>query len=390
MRRRSILHVDMDSFFAAVAQRDNPSLKGKPVVVSGHSIKRGVVASASYEARAYGVRSAMPLYKAKELCPQVILVPVEMGKYRHINHQIQEIWERFAPLVEPVGFDEAYLDVTGTEALLGPAEQVALAVKAAIFEETMLTASVGSGTSKLLAKVASKAAKPAGVCIIPPGDEEAWLHAKDVGVIPGVGPHTQDRLHKLGIKTIGQLAGVSQAFLLAHFGHQGVDLHAIARGRDPRPVTPGGPPKTMGGEETFDVDSSDPVHLRRVILKVVCELGYRLRKQGFAASTLSVKVRYAKTFETFERSKTLLVASDDDDEFYELAWALVENAWDGKRPLRLIGASLSNFKPNTQLSLWSSSERGSKALNEALDRLRDRFGWGAVQRGALIRRPEER
>lgn len=390
MKTRSILHVDMDAFFASVAQRDHPELRGKPVVIGGHSTQRGVVASASYEARAFGIHSAMPLYKAKELCPHVLVRPVEMEKYRAINAQLQQLWGSFAPVVEPVGFDEAYLDISGTEALLGSAEHVAHAVRVAVLRETGLSASVGGGTSKLLAKVASKAAKPAGVCVIAPGDEQAWLHPRDVAIIPGVGHRTQERMSQLGIKTVGQLAEVSLPFLTAHFGVQGADLHAIARGKDPRPVTPGGAPKRMSGEETFDFDRNDPLFLRRVILKIVCELGYRLRQHGFLAATVSVKVRYAKTFETIERSHTLTSPTDDDDAFYEAAWTLVAGAWDGRRALRLIGATLSNFGPNTQLTLFTPVKQGKPPeLNQALDRLRDRFGPNAVQRGAVVGRSRQ-
>lgn len=376
---KRILHVDMDAFFASVAQRDHPEWRGKPVIVGGHSTKRGVVASASYEARAFGVRSAMPLYKAYELCPHAIRVPVAMEKYREINRQLREIWERFAPLVEPLGFDEAYLDMTGTERLLGPLEGVAYALRDAIACETGLSASVGGGTSKLLAKVASKAAKPAGVCIVRPGEETAWLHPRDVGIIPGVGERMQERLKQLGIVTIGQLAGVSPALLTAHFGAQGADLFQVAQGKDPRPVTPAGPPKSLSGEETFDQDSADPVFLRRALLKIACEIGYRLRRHGLQAGTIATKLRYAKTFQTVDRSVTLALPTQDDEVIYATSWDLLKAGWDGKRPLRLIGASLSNFKAEGQLSFFESAS----PLTETLDRLRDRYGSGVIRRGSL-------
>lgn len=381
MRRRAILHVDMDAFFAAVAQRDHPEWRGKPVIVGGHSVKRGVVASASYEARAFGVRSAMPLYKAYELCPHAIRVPVDMAAYRRVNAQLRTLWERFAPVVEPLGFEEAYLDMTGTERLLGPMEAVAYALRDAIACETGLSASVGGGSSKLLAKVASKAAKPAGVCIVRAGEEEAWLHPREVGILPGVGERTLERLQQLGIRTIGQLTTISEPLLRAHFGLLGTDLSEMARGRDPRPVSPGGPPKSIGGEETFDRDSADPVFLRRVLLGIACDLGYRLRRHDFLAGTISAKVRYAKTFQTLERSMTLSVPTQDDARIHAAAWELLESAWDGRKPLRLIGASLSNFKPDSQLSLF---EAPASALTETLDKLRDRYGATAVRRGSLM------
>ncbi len=383
--KKQILHVDMDAFFASVAQRDRPEWRGKPVIVGGHSTKRGVVASASYEARAFGVRSAMPLYKAYELCPQAIRVPVAMEQYREINGQLRGIWERFAPVVEPVGFDEAYLDMTGTERLLGPLESVAYALRDAIACETGLSASVGGGTSKLLAKVASKAAKPAGVCLVRPGEEEAWLHPREVGIIPGVGERMQERLKQLGISTVGQLAGVSPAFLAAHFGQQGADLHQVAHGKDPRPVSPAGPPKSIGGEETFERDSADPVFLRRTLLKISCEIGYRLRKHKLLAGTISAKLRDAKTFQTLERSMTLGTPTQDDEVIYATAWELVQAGWDGRRALRLLGASLSNFRADAQLSLFEESS----PLTETLDRLKDRYGTGVIRRGSLTRPDRE-
>jgi DNA polymerase-4 len=390
MKRRSILHVDMDAFFASIAQRDNPALRGKPVIVGGHSIQRGVVASASYEARAFGVRSAMPLYKAVELCPHAVRVPVDMEAYRVANHQLRAIWGRFSPVVAPVSFDEAYLDMTGTEDLLGPAAQVAHALRAAILAETRLSCSVGGGSSKLLAKIASKAAKPAGVCVVPDGQEAAWLHPKDVSVIPGVGPKTRDRLYLLGIKTVGQLSELPLDLLMTHFGQHGADLHAIARGLDPHPVAPPGPPKSIGSEETFDADSADRAHLHRRLLRVANEIGYRLRQQELLAATITVKIRFARTFQTLERSTTLVVPTDSDATIHQTACELLRVAWDGQKPLRLIGASLSNFQPNTQLTLFGASTRQEdRRLYQAMDGLRERFGTHVIQRGTLLRRRKE-
>jgi DNA polymerase-4 len=382
MTTRSILHVDMDAFFASVAQRDHPEWRGKPVIVGGHSVKRGVVASASYEARVFGVRSAMPLYKAYELCPHAVRVPVDMEAYRRVNAQLRTVWERFAPVVEPLGFEEAYLDMTGTEQLLGAVEGVAHALRDAIARETGLSASVGGGSSKLLAKVASRAAKPSGVCIVRAGEEEVWLHPREIGVLPGVGERMQARMQQLGIRTVGQLAGISEPMLRAHFGQLGSDLLQMAHGKDPRAVNPAGAAKSIGGEETFDQDSADPVFLRRILLGIACELGYRLRRHDYLAGTISAKVRYAKTFQTVERSVTLAVPTRSDETIHETAWGLLKSAWDGQKPLRLIGASLSNFKPDAQLNLFEPS---SSALAETLDRLRDRYGAGAVRRGSLLR-----
>lgn len=382
---RVIAHVDMDAFFAAIAQLDNPWLRGQPVIVGGHSIVRGVVASASYEARQFGVKSAMPLYQAMELCPQAIRVPVAMDRYREVNAQLREVWARYSPDVEPVGFEEAYIDLTGTERLLGPPAKVARSIQEDILCTTKLTGSVGVGSSKLLAKIGSKVNKPHGICLIPAGVEEAWLYPRPVAVIPGVGPRLQQRLALFGIHTIGQLARVPLDRLTQAFGLIGADLYATARGQDPRPVSPACSPKSIGGEETFDVDSADPVFLCKILLRITGEICYRLRQHKFVAATISVKFRYSKNFETVQRSITLPVPTADDDVVYATASDLLLCHWDRLRPLRLVGTTLSNFSSNVQLSLFDNVRSIRKHnLNQALDKLRRRFGVGAIQRALLL------
>lgn len=385
---RRILHVDMDAFFASIAQRDNPQLRSKPVIVGGHNTRRGVVASASYEARAFGVRSAMPIYQALERCPHAIVVPVEMDKYREVNHQLQEIWGDFSPLVEPLGFEEAYLDLTGTERLLGPLEEIAHRLKQAIQEETGLSCSVGGATTKLLAKIASKTFKPGGVGVIPKEEELHWLHAKDIAIIPGIGPKSQERLHRLGITTVGQLAQVPLEMLVSYLGPWGAELHAISQGMDPRPITPCGPPKSLGSEQTFEEDILDPAVIRRILLATSDKLAYRLRLQRVLASTLSLKIRYGKSFVTQERSHTLVVPTDQENQIYQCACELLNKTWDQGWALRLVGIRASNLKNAAQLSLFEPE--ASNRLSTALDQLRARHGYRVVTRGALVRSPSHR
>jgi DNA polymerase-4 len=389
MAGRVIVHVDMDAFFAAIAQRDDPALRGRPVIVGGHSVNRGVVASASYEARAHGIRSAMPIHRAIELCPHAVRVPVQMETYREVHRELVVIWQSFSPLVESVAFDEAYLDLTGCERLMGPVEGVARRLRERILAVTRLSASVGAGSSKLMAKVASKAAKPAGVLIIPTGDEEAWLHPRPVSLLPGVGPRMQEKLARLGIHTVGQLAHLDWPFLEAHFGEAGLDLHRMARGHDPRPVQPGGPPKSVGGERTFERDSADPVFLRRTLLDLACDVAYRLRRYRLAARTVTVKVRDGKTFQTLERSMTLTVPTQDEDILHGRAWDLLGRAWEGQRALRLVGLSTSGLVHDGQLALFETGGReGKQALLKAIDGLRSRHGAAVVRRAACLSEKE--
>ena len=398
----AILHVDMDAFFASVAQLDHPELAGKPVIVGGHSTQRGVVASASYEARAHGVHSAMPIAQAIALCPHAICVPVAMGRYRQVNRQVRQIWDRFAPVVETAGLDEAYLDITGTEALLGPPKKVESDLRAAILAETNLSASVGGGTSKLVAKMASRACKPAGVLWIEPGTERQWLLGHDVALMPGIGPVTQKRLRAMGVDTIGDLAGFPTDILASRFGVHGVELQAAACGRDTRAVTPAGLAKSISAEETFDADSSDRDFLHRRVLDLSCDVGYRLRQAGLVAATITAKVRLGRGFETIERSVTLPAATQDDDTICRAAWDRVISAWDRSDAVRLLGVRASKLRPSLQLSLFdpAGGPAGQESrpvdgiprslpagLNEVLDAVRERFGYEAITRGALLKEP---
>lgn len=383
---RVILHVDMDAFFASVAQLDRPELQGKPVIVGGHSLRRGVVSSCSYEARAFGVRNAMPLYKAMQLCPGAIVVRVEMGRYRDMNERLREIWSRYSPLVEVASFDEAYLDLTGSRALLGEPLDVARRLQAEIRDVTGLPCTVGIGPNKLLAKVASKRGKPAGLCAVPRGEELAWLAPLRVTDLHGIGEATARRLADLGINRVGHLQAMSEAELARCLGAGSEHLVRMARGQDDRPLTPSSPAKSIGAERTFDDDLRDAERLKAILFDLVQEVAFRARRGRVLARTVSVKIRY-RDFETIERERTLPVASDDDQAFAALALELLRAHSDPARPLRLLGVRLSNFTTTGQLSLFDGPQHeAQQQLNKALDRLRERHGLYVVSRATHLAR----
>lgn len=383
---RAVLHVDMDAFFASVAQLDDPTLRGKPVIVGGHSIRRGVVSSASYEARAFGVHSAMPLYQALERCPQAVVVPAAMERYREVNRQLRAIWGRHAPVVEVASFDEAYLELTGCRALLGDPVEVARAIQRDVRDETGVTCSVGVASNKLLAKVASKRHKPRGLCVVPAGEEAAWLAPLRIADLHGVGPATAQKLAEVGLVRVGQLLEVPKRQLARYLGPGAEQLQLMARGIDPRPVSPHGAAKSIGAETTFDRDATARDRLEAVFRDLVQEVAYRARRAGVLARTVAVKVRY-HDFETIGRARTLPQATDDDDAIAAVALALFDAHAEAGRPVRLLGVTLSQFSTVAQLS-WlqpaQSAER--KALNQALDRLRERHGLFVVSRGTHLGR----
>ena len=386
---RVILHVDMDAFFASVAQRDNPDLRGKPVIVGGHSLKRGVVCSASYEARAMGVRNAMPVSKARELCPNAISVSVDFQAYRLANMALREVWSRYSPSVEVASFDEAYLDLTGCEALLGPPLEVARRLQADIKASTQLPSTVGVGPNKLLAKVASKRGKPAGLCQVPRGQELAWLAPLAVRDLHGIGEATAGRLARLGIVKVGQLQSLDEATIVRALGPGSEYLVRMARGEDDRPLSTSSPAKSIGAERTFDGDLADEQQLVAIFHDLVQEVAYRARKSQVVARTISVKIRYAD-FETFEREKTLPDGVDQDRPIAETALALWRQHATPGRPLRLVGVRLSNFRSGAQLSWLAPEREQQRQLDGALDALRERHGLYVVSRGTHLERKTSR
>src|SRR5438093_342562 len=305
-----ILHVDLDAFFAAVEQRDRPELRGRPVIVGGGGpTDRGVVSTASYEARVFGVRSAMPLRTAAALCPNAVFVPVDGAKYLAVSSEVMTILRRFTPRVEPVSIDEAFMDVTGSQALFGDGESIGRQIRSAIADELALTASVGVATTKLVAKVASDLRKPDALVVVPPGGEAAFLAPLPITRLWGVGERTAGPLRELGVTTIGDLASIAPALLERRFGKNGAALAARARGRDADPVADRDPAKTIGHEHTFDVDTSDRDVIERTLLAMADGVSGRLREAGLKAGTVVVKIRDS-SFRTITRQKALPEPTD--------------------------------------------------------------------------------
>jgi DNA polymerase-4 len=385
----AILHVDLDAFFAAVEQRDRPELRGKPVIVGGGGpTDRGVVSAASYEARAFGVHSAMPLRTAAALCPGGIFVPVDGAKYQAVSRQVMAILRRFTPLVEPVSIDEAFLDVTGSQALFGDGESIGRQIRAAILDEVRLTASVGVATTKLVAKVASDLRKPDALVVVQPGQEADFLAPLPITRLWGVGARTAEALREFGVTTIGDLAGLDRAVLERRFGKHGGALALRARGVDPDPVSDRAPAKSIGHEHTFDVDTSDRDVIERTLLAMAEGVAGRLRASGVKAATVTVKIRDS-TFRTITRQRTLSEPTDLTEPIWRAALELARPEVRAIR-VRLLGVTASNLGERVQLQLFSGegeaagdAARGRRVV-EAEDAIRRRFGERAVTRARLL------
>ena len=386
---RAIAHVDMDAFYASIEQRDRPALAGRPVIVGADPRGRGVVSAASYEARAYGVRSAMPIGRAARLCPQAAFLPVDMAKYRAVSLEIMAILADFSPLVEPVSVDEAFIDLTGTEPLFGSPLDAVRLIKQRIRRDTELTASAGLAPNKFLAKVASDLEKPDGLVVVPPGGEAAFLAPLPVERLWGVGRVMGRELRELGVTTVGQLQRMPRAVLVRRFGRHGEDLYALAVGRDDRPVEPFEDPKSMGAEETYGTDCRDPERLRATLRGQAERVAAELRDGGFAAARVTLKLRYGD-FETLTRSVTG-EPTQDGLELYRRALALLERLG-VSRPVRLIGLAASHLGPpgRSQLGLFDADVARRERLAAALDRLAARFGDGTVVPAALLSRRARR
>jgi nucleotidyltransferase/DNA polymerase involved in DNA repair len=392
---RTILHVDMDAFYAAVEQRDRPELRGKPVVIGADprgGRGRGVVSTASYEARRFGVGSAMPISKAYRLCPQGIYLPPDMEKYAAVSKEVMAILRRFTTVVEPLSIDEAFLDVTKSRRAFGDGETIARALKEAIRQETQLTASVGVAASKLVAKVASDMRKPDGLVVVPPGTEAAFLAPLPIRRLWGVGPKMEERLAKLGIVTIGDLAASPPEDLEFRLGTHGHDLSKLARGEDDREVLADSPEaKSLGAEHTFDQDTADPVRLRATLRDLMDTVARRLRAHGLEGRTLTLKYR-DETFRTVTRAQTYDRPTNESNALFEVALKLFEGVHRGGK-VRLLGVSVSHFQETRagQLDLFSAP--GPLPPSRA-DRLRDelhrRFGPEAATRASLLGRRERR
>jgi DNA polymerase-4 len=384
----TILHVDMDAFYASVEQRDRPELRGQPVVVGGIS-GRGVVCAASYEARPFGVRSAMPMTQAKRLCPHAVFLPVRMSHYAEIGRQIREILHTFTPLVEPLSLDEAFLDIRGCEGLFGAAPDIARKIKTRIQSEIGLDASVGVAPNKFLAKLASDISKPNGLLEVAPEAVAEFLAPLPVSRLWGVGAKSERRLHALGLRTLGQLAAWPEQSLAEHFGEMGRHLWRLAHGQDDRPVVADRDAKSISTETTFAHDIGDLTVLRAWLLDLVDHLATRLRQAGVWSRTIDLKIRSAD-FQTRSRSKTLPAATN----VTKVIWKAVVELFDQSLssdflPLRLLGVGAAKLtrEPVTQGDLFDSdSHHRDSALDHTIDTIRAQFGSGSIQRGNLLNR----
>ena len=384
---RRIIHLDMDAFYASVEILDNPTLRGQPVVVGGNA-NRGVVCAASYEARKFGVHSALPILTARKLCPHGVFLPVRMARYQEISRRIMEIFQRFTPLVEPLSLDEAFLDVTASQSLMGTAEEIAIQIRALVRETIGLTVSAGVGASKLVAKIASDLNKPDGLTIVPSGQEEAFLAPLPIGRLWGVGPTTRQALALIGVKTIGDLSRMPLAILTAKFGKAGRMLHESARGIDLRPVEPRQEAKSIGHEETFAEDLRDKKRIEQELLALCLKVGKRARRYGLAGRTVTVKVKY-RDFVQVTRSLTLPEPVADDKSLYRTGCLLLAKTEITLRPIRLLGISLANLVPaeaSGQLALFGESQTRRKdcRLYKAIDAISDRYGSKSIVPATLV------
>ncbi len=384
---RQIIHIDMDAFFAAIEQRDNNGLRGKPVIVGGDPQGRGVVSSASYEARRYGIKSAMPCSQAQRRCPEAIFLPVDMDKYHRVSRQVMALLGEYTPLVEAVSVDEAFLDVTGSRRLFGSAERIACDIRRRISKQLGLTASVGVAPNKFLAKLASEKAKPDGLVIIGDNQMQEFLTNLPVIELWGVGDSTAQSLAKLGINTVQQLRQYPQAVLMEHFGNQGRRLYRLARGQDDSPVEPDSQRKSVSHETTFAEDTANEQVLRATLLQLSEQVGRRLRGHNLRGRTISLKVRFSD-FTTITRRETLADSTHSDEQIYYTAGQLLDTVKLGRRKVRLVGVEVSNFGQSGQLLLLETDESQRPPVDKPIDELRERFGPDSIKRARLLEGPD--
>ena len=384
---RRILHVDMDAFYASVEQLDHPELEGRPVIVGAdprNGAGRGVVAACSYEARKFGIHSALPISQAWRRCPQGSYVRPRIARYQEISREIMAVFGNYTDLVEPLSIDEAFLDVTGSTTLLGSAEDIARKIKEQIHHETGLRASVGVATNKFLAKVASDLDKPDGMVVVPEDGADAFLCHLPISKLWGVGPKTAARLGRLGIGTIGELAEIEKSTLARSLGSSGEHLWELAHGHDDRAVTPNWEPKSISNETTFAEDTRSKEQLAATLRRLSDKVAARLRKQNFRTRTIALKLRYA-SFATYTRQTSLPDPTNDPDTIFERVRALFEK-FSLDESIRLIGVGTSNLMSEgqgpAQLKLFASSHQDREKLSRALDEIHKRFGEDSLHRAS--------
>jgi len=383
---RQIIHLDMDAFYPSVEVLDNPALKGKPVIVGG-SRERGVVSSASYEARKFGVHSAQPIATAMRLCPNGIFLHGRMSRYKEISDQIFEIFHRFTPLVEPLSIDEAFLDVTGSGRLFGKPEKIAKIIKETVLRETGLTVSAGVAPSKFVAKIASDMEKPDGLTMVLHDEVREFLDPLPVSKMWGAGKVIQKALEELSIRTFRDLRQMPIEVLERKFGKNGTRMHILAMGIDDRDVVPEHDVKSIGHEETFAEDILDLNFARKELLSLSNKVARRMRRKGLEGKTVSLKVKYSD-FKQITRSITLQEYTDDGHEIYSNVYSLLTKTATGKRPVRLLGVSISHLStgPEDQLSLFPLEDKTKtkKELHTAMDSICDKFGDKGIRPASLI------
>lgn len=392
---RKILHLDLDAFFCAVEEQNNPALSGKPFAVGGRPEQRGVVASCSYPARKFGIRSAMPMAAALRLCPELIIVHSSHGSYSEISRQVMKCLGYFSPLVEQVSIDEAFIDISD---LPDEAEAIARHIQRKINDEVNLPCSLGVASNKLVAKIANDVGKaaartgkaPNAVTVVPPGQEAEFLAPLPVEALYGVGPKTAEKLAGLGIRTIGALAQYPTRELTGIFGKNGAEISLRARGFDDRPIVTSHTARSISQETTFARDVSDEQELRKTLRALSEGVGKQLRRSHFSSQTIRLKLRWPD-FETLTRQITLPQPTDKDDVIYQTTLSLFYKVWRTNRAIRLLGVGAAGLcKPVRQLSFWDSGDLKDRRLQEAIDSLRDRFGDQALRRGSKLRTTQPR
>jgi len=379
-----ILHVDMDAFYASVAELDHPEYKGKALVVGAGA--RGVVLSANYEARKFGIRAAMPVGRAKRMAPHAIFIAPEHHRYSEISERVMAIFHSYTPLVEPISLDEAFLDVTGSQKLFGTGREIAAKIRKQVEKEEGITCSVGLAQSKFIAKLASQHCKPNGMLEIKSDRILEFLHPLPVRAIWGVGPKTAESLERLGLHTVSDIAHTPRATLIRALGEStGASLYELAWGRDYRDVIPDEPEKSIGNEETFSEDLDNPEEILREFLRMTEKATARLRERSLFAKTISIKIKFAD-FSSLTRSKTVPIAIDNTHDTYEVVKALYLALRNDGARIRLVGVSLSQLQEGAPVQLeLGARERGWREADTAIDRAQARFGRGSVRPGRLIR-----
>ncbi len=387
--QRAIIHIDMDAFYASVEQRDNPELKGKPVIIGGSVESRGVVSTASYEARKYGVHSAMPMAEAHRLCPNGVYLPVDMQKYRLVSHQIMDIFHRFTPEVEAISLDEAFLDVTASQKLFGTAEEIGREIKRLIKTELNLTASVGLSYNKFLAKLASDMDKPDGFYQIGPEELESKVWPLPVRRMMGVGGKTAQLLEGMGVRTIGQLAKMNMGLLEHILGKQGIMMYEVANGVDNRMVEPVRESKSVGRETTFPKDISERYVLETILFTLADDVCHTLRATNLKGRTVSIKIRYPD-FRSITRAQTLDGYTSSFEPVFEAVKQLMEHNYKDGTPVRLIGVTVSGLKKDDEIieqqDLFSDggAQKKQAALNSVMDKINEKYGGDTVHRARKL------